>query len=142
MRVGAAHITTDRHPMNTQLTGLCFKIIRWKFKAALQENVKSHFKKLFSFVERVQVFCGKVNQITRFQIVPTLALKDRYTHKHAHKHTCALNADSRSQTLLSPPSFFGPQLHLQDVWTVQEPVQGEPLSPLRFGHSAVILNHK
>lgn len=48
--------------------------------------------------------------------------------------------DSHSQTLFTLPAFLGPELHLQDFWTVDELVESEPLSPLRVGHFAVILN--
>lgn len=74
------------------------------------------------------------------------------TRKHTHVSVSAVwtrtgragsaEGDSRSQTFLIPAAFLRPQLHLQDVWTVREVVQSEPLPPLRSGHSAVILNHQ
>lgn len=47
--------------------------------------------------------------------------------------------DSRAQTLLAPPSFLQPQLHLQDVRTVQEVLERELLPPLRPGPFGLVL---
>lgn len=57
-----------------------------------------------------------------------------------HAHTQAhLNADAHSQTLLGPSALLGTELHLQNVWAVKEPVQSEPLPPLRPWNFAVVL---